>query len=266
LLIPKIGTNLKDIIGLILNIEGMEGEKFDEYRQRLNKATSTLTEVQARVQLLNQLAAAVGDKGKRDRSKLTDEQNYLVDELDSLLYDPFFREYWLKDGGIIHRLVIHTLGHQDTSKVVEEMREFSSDDLPLNVLDLPKAGQQAQEFYSFLISDDNIQKATVDWLNRHRDEAITQVLNLGREDLQRLMREVRETLADKGIELVLLIEDFAKLQGIDLEVLEAVLAQPQQPESKPLCAMRTALACTTGYYDGLVKRFDTVLQRVTLEF
>lgn len=263
LLIPKIGTNLKDIIGLILNIEGMEGEKFDEYQQRLNKATSTLTEVQARVQLLNQLAAAVGDKGKRDRSKLTDEQNYLVDELDSLLYDPFFREYWLKDGGIIHRLVIHTLGHQNTSKVVEEMREFSIEDLPLNVLDLQKAGQPAQEFYSFLISDDNIQKATVDWLNRHRDEAITQVLSLGREDLQRLMREVRETLADKGIELVLLIEDFAKLQGIDLEVLEAVLAQPQQPGSKPLCAMRTALACTTGYYDGLVKRFDTVLQRVT---
>jgi hypothetical protein len=40
LLIPKIGTNLKDIIGLILNIEGMEGEKFHQSRQRLNKYTS----------------------------------------------------------------------------------------------------------------------------------------------------------------------------------------------------------------------------------
>lgn len=258
LLIPKIGTNLKDIIGLIL--EGMEGKKFDEYRDRLNRAASTLTETQARVQLLNQLAAAVGDNGKRDRTKLTDEQNYLVDELDSLLYDPFFREYWLKDGGIIHRLVIHTLGHQDTVEIVEERRQFSIDDLPLNVLDLQKAGKQAQEFYSFLIGDDEIQKATVDWLNRHLDEAIIQVLNLGREDLQRLMREVRETLAEQGIELVLLIEDFAKLQGIDREVLEAVLARPQQPGGKRLCAIRTALACTTGYFQGLI---DTVQQRVT---
>lgn len=74
------------------------------------------------------------------------------------------------------------------------------------------------------------------------------------------MREVRETLAEKEIELVLLIEDFAKLQGIDREVLEAVLARPQQPGSKPLCAMRTALACTTGYFESLM---DTVQQRVT---
>jgi hypothetical protein len=258
LLIPKIGTNLKDIISLIL--EGIEGERFDEYRQRVNRATNTLTETQARVQLLNQLAAAVGDNGKRDRSKLTDEQNYLVDELDSLLYDPFFREHWLREGGIIHRLVIHILGYQDKVEIIEERREFSLNDLPLDVLNLQKAGKQAQDFYSFLIGDDDIKKATVTWLNQHLDEAITQVLNLGREDLQRLMREVRETLAEQGIELVLLIEDFAKLQGIDRELLEAVLARPQQPGSKSLCAIRTALACTTGYFESLI---DTVQQRVT---
>ena len=261
LLIPKIGTNLKDIITLIL--EGMEGEKFAEYRQRVNRATNTLTETQARVQLLNQLAAAVGDNGKRDRSKLTEEQDYLVEELDSLLYDPFFREIWLKDNGIIHRLVTHILGYHDKIEVVEERREFGLEDLPLSELNWQKAGKKVQDFYGFLLDNENIQKATVDWLNQHLDEAITQVLNLGREDLLRIMREVREILAEQNIELVLLIEDFAKLQGIDREVLEAVLARPQQPGSKPLCAMRTALACTTGYFQGLISTFDTVKQRVT---
>ncbi|MEO9123312.1 MAG: protein DpdH, partial [Microcoleus sp.] len=259
LLIPKIGTNLKDIISLIL--EGMEGASFDEYRQRLNRATSTLTEAQAREQLLNQLAAAVGPNGRGDRTKLSDVEDYLVGAVDSLLYDPFFREHWLKDGGIIHQLVIHILGQRDTVETVEERRHFSLNDLPLNVLNLQKSGQSAREFYSLLIGDEDIQRATVDWLNRHLDEAIAQVLSLGREDLQRLMREVRETLAAQGIELVLLIEDFAKLQGIDREVLEAVLARPQQAGGKHLCAIRTALACTTGYFDSL--RLDTVKQRIT---
>ncbi|TAG13249.1 MAG: hypothetical protein EAZ39_28685 [Oscillatoriales cyanobacterium] len=95
LLIPKIGTNLKDIISLIL--EGMAGATFDEYRQRLNRATSTLTEAQAREQTLNQLAAAVGPNGRGDRTNLSDAQDYLVDVIDSFLYDPFFREHWLKD-------------------------------------------------------------------------------------------------------------------------------------------------------------------------
>lgn len=259
LLIPKIGTNLKDIISLIL--EGMAGATFDEYRQRLNRATSTLTEAQAREQLLNQLAAAVGPNGRGDRSKLSELEDYLVGAVDSLLYDPFFREHWLKDGGIIHKLVVHILGHRDTVEIVEERRQFSLEDLPLNVLNLQKAGERSREFYSLLIGDEDIQRATVDWLNRHLDEAIAQVLSLGREDLQRLMREVRETLAEEGVELVLLIEDFAKFQGIDREVLEAVLARPQQAGSKSLCAMRTALACTTGYFDGL--RLDTVKQRIT---
>jgi hypothetical protein len=258
LLIPKIGTNLKDIISLIL--EGMEGASFDEYRKRLNRATSTLTEAQAREQLLNQLAAAVGPNGQRDRSQLSEREDYLVDTVDSLLYDPFFRQHWLKDGGIIHKLVVHILGHRDTVEIVEERRQFSLDDLPLNVLDLHKAGKPAQDFYSFLIADEDTQKATVDWLNRHLDEAIAQVLSLGREDLQRLIREVRETLVEQGIELILLIEDFAKLQGIDREVLEAVLARPQQPGRKQLCPIRTALACTTGYFQSLI---DTVRTRVT---
>lgn len=260
LLIPKIGTNLKDIIEMILSIEGTESEKFADYRQRIKRATNTLTELQAREQLLNQLAIAVGTNSQRDRSKLTDIQEYLVEVLDSLLYDPFFRKHWLKDSGIIHRLIVHTLGQHNKLEIIEERREFSLSDLPLNVSDLQKAGEKARDFYSALIGDEDIQKSTVEWLNCHLDEAITQVLSLGREDLQRLMREVRETLAEKDIELVLLIEDFAKLQGIDREVLEAVLARPQQPGSKPLCAIRTALACTTGYFDTLI---DTVQQRIT---
>ncbi|MBA2747784.1 MAG: hypothetical protein H0U45_03355 [Tatlockia sp.] len=260
LLIPKIGTNLKDIIEMILSLEGTESEKFAEYHQRIRRATSTLTQSQAREQLLNQLAIAVGTNSQRDRSKLTDIQEYLIDELSSLLYDPFFREKWLKKDGIIHRLIVHTLGQHNTLEIVEERRQFSLNDLPLSISDWQKAGEKAREFYATLIGDDGIQKATVEWLNFHLDEAITQVLSLGREDLQRLMREVRETLAEQDIELVLLIEDFAKLQGIDREVLEAVLARPQQPGSKPLCAIRTALACTTGYFDNLI---DTVQQRIT---
>ncbi|PSN16987.1 hypothetical protein C7293_00210 [filamentous cyanobacterium CCT1] len=256
LLIPKVGTNLRDIIELIL--ADVEGPEFDEYRNRLRQAANTLTEAEAREQLLANLAIAVGSSGRHDASNLSDEQDYLIKSLPALLHDPFFREHWLKKEGIIHRLVIHILGRRESVEIVEERRQFSLEDLPLNVLNITKASAQAQDFYSFLIGNDEIQKATVAWLNIHLDEAIAKVLNLGREDLQRLMLDVRRALARKDVELILLIEDFAKLQGIDREVLEAVLARSQQGQGEPLCAMRTALACTTGYFQGLV---DTVRTR-----
>ncbi|PAX60541.1 protein DpdH [Brunnivagina elsteri] len=262
LLIPRIGTNLKDILEKILNIAGFEEDKLNQYRKRLNQTTRTLTDKGAREQLLNNLAFQIGINGQHLKAKLADEetQEHLIKNLPALLYDDFFRENLLQDEKIIHRLVVHTLGYKDKIEDINERREFSAEDLPLNILDIQKAGQKARDFYSFLINDENIQQQTVTWLNSHLDDAISQVLNLGREDLQKLMREVRETLAEKNIELVLLIEDFAKLQGIDREVLEAVLARPQQGENKPLCAIRTALACTTGYFKNLV---DTVQQRIT---
>lgn len=256
LLIPKVGTNLKDIIERILT--GIEGFEFEEYRSRLRQAANTLKEAEACEQLLANLAIAVGPSGQRDLATLSEAQGYLVEALPSLLFDPFFRQHWLRKDGIIQRLVIHTLGQRDSVEIVEERRGFSLEDLPLNILDIAKASAQARDFYSFLVANDDIQQETVNWLNTHLDTAVAKVLNLGREDLQRLMLDVRRALARQEVELILLIEDFAKLQGIDREVLESVLARPQQVEGEPLCAMRTALACTTGYFQGLI---DTVRTR-----
>jgi hypothetical protein len=257
LLIPKVGTNLKDIIERILN--GIEGSEFDEYRSRLSQAANTLTEAEACEQLLSNLAIAVGSSGRHDLANLSEAQIYLVESLPSLLFDPFFRQHWLRKDGIIRRLVIHTLGQHDSIEIIEERRGFTLEDLPLNILDIAKASAQARDFYGFLVANDEIQKETVNWLNTHLDTAISKVLNLGREDLQRLMLDVRRVLARQGVELILLIEDFAKLQGIDREILATIIERPRQLEGEPLCAMRTALACTTGYFKGSMA--DTVRTR-----
>ncbi|MCY6493403.1 protein DpdH [Leptolyngbya sp. GGD] len=259
LLIPKVGTNLRDIIEKIL--EGLDGSEFDSYRSRLKQATSSLTEGEVREQLLANLAIAVGLSGKQNVAALTEIEYEIARGLPDLLRDPFFiEEFWLKSGGIIDRLVVHILGNQGTVEDVEERRGFSIEDLPEGARHISKASEKAREFYTTLTNDFIPREKVVEWLNKHLDEAIAKVLNLGQEDLQRLMLDVRRALAKRNIELILLIEDFAKLQGIDREVLEAVLARPQQGAGEPrLCAMRTALACTTGYFQGLI---DTVRTRV----
>lgn len=257
LLIPKVGTNLKDIIERILS--GIEGVEFDEYRSRLRQAANTLTESEAREQLLANLAIYVGLGARTDVSSLSESEYEIAKGLPNLLRDPFFTEqFWLKREGVIARLVAHVLGNQNGIEDVEERRGFSIEDLPSGIQNRQKASEKARDFYTYL-DDEYISKhEVIKWLNKHLDMAIAKVLNLGREDLQRLMLDVRRALAKKGVELILLIEDFAKLQGIDREVLESVLARPQQIEGEPLCAIRTALACTTGYFQGLI---DTVRTR-----
>lgn len=257
LLIPKVGTNLREVVRLILN--NADGEKFAEYRQRLDRVSSALLEGQAREELINQLAMAVGPNGPNSGGSLTELEEYLVRQLPNFLYDPYFREKLLRDGGIIHSLTSHTIGRVDRVQRVESRREISIDDLPLSVTDIHRSSEKAREFYIALASYPDVQQETLKWLNKNLDAAIAQVLNFKGEDLLNLMLEVRESLAEQDIELVILIEDFAKLQGIDHQLLEALLARPIQPNRKPLCRLRTALAATTGYFNQLK---DTVRQRI----
>ena len=258
LLIPRSGTNLRDIVERILNI--MEGPRANEYRTRLADATDALGEDEARGQLLNNLATLIEYGGAADPANADEGEVYTAENLPALLLDWHFRQHLLKDGAIIHKLVTHIIGQGDPIEAIEERRRFTVEDLPLNVLDIQHAGARARDYYCFLIDDKDAQRTAVGLLNHYLDAAIARMLQLNREDLERLMREVRETLANQDIELVLLIEDFAKLQGIDRQVLAAVIERPIEPGRPRQCALRTALASTTGYFDNLIA---TVKQRTT---
>jgi hypothetical protein len=263
LLIPKVDTNLKDVLARILNLPGVKDDpQFDDYRSRLRRAASELrTDKEAREKLLNNLAVACGENGPHKMQRLNEYQDEIAKKLPDLLYDPFFRDEFLKDGGVIHRLVRHTIGESHAVERLEEKRGFTEADLPLQVSAIKKASEKARGFYQLLLGDSTrrLHTEVVGWLNDHRDTAITELLQFRGDELFRLMLEVREALAAQETELILLIEDFAKLQGIDMQLLEAIIARPMQDGRKPLCTMRTVLACTKGYFGTL---FDTVQTRV----
>jgi hypothetical protein len=256
LLIPRSRTSLRGVVRMIL--DGMEGARFDEYRRRLDQAADNLSDAAAGESLLDVLALAVGPHGRRDTGSLGEMQLHLVEHLPALLHDVEFRRLLLESGGIMEKLVRHIRGTGGLERA-ETRREFSVADLPLRVQNVARLGQSARELYNNLIGIPALAAAAVDWINRHLDGAISQVLQLGGESLQELMRDVREALAASGTELVVLIEDFAVLQGIDRQLLEALLEKPRQLD-RELCVLRTALGCTTGYYRALQ---DTVRTRAS---
>lgn len=264
ILIPKTGTNLRDVIRRI--IEGMEGDPFDGYRDQLQDARPTMSDQEGQVRLLNELAIAVeqysdvahGPDGQTYDGMQLQAREHAQRGLPDLLNDPYFRDYWLEEGGVIERLYNLALGTPDAAE--QERRGFSKEDLPLGAPAVrDKASEKAFEFYRHLNSHASIQSATTDLLNECLDTALQQILGFSRNDLERLLLDVRRALAEQGKELVLLIEDFSKQQGIERPLLEALLVDPNQSDQQ-LCAMRTTLACTNGYYEGFA---DTARTRAS---
>ncbi len=257
LLIPKVGTNLKNVIERIL--DGMEGKQFDDYRNRLNQATCNITKEHAMLKLMDRIAESVGPHGNHNPDKLTGEGVYLITELPHLFHDPFFREHFLSKGSIIEQLIEHILGSLNRRERRENKRTFDINDLPLSIKGTTKASEKARDLYRCLIGEEELQREAVTLINDHLDDAIAGVLDFSGEDLLQLMLDVRETLAENGMELIILIEDFAKLQGIDRQLLETLLIETHVEGRKPLCPQKTALAVTTGYFKTLD---DTVRTRI----
>jgi hypothetical protein len=254
-LIPRAHTNLRSVIGQILG--DLPGKKLDEFRRRLQQETGQLTAGRAAEILLDKLALEVGPNGLHESRDLDEMQVVLIELLPPLFRDPLFRKHFLRVGGIIERLCEHIIGVGGQVERLSERRQFAPADLPLSVPNSTQASQDAQDCYSQLQNNPDLRTAAISWVNDNLDAAIASLLQLRGETLSELMLEVREAL--NQTELVILIEDFAKLQGIDRQLLDALLVKPNQPGRKPLCAMRTAFGCTTGYFKGFA---ETLLQRL----
>jgi hypothetical protein len=258
--IPRVGISLRGVIERI--IEGIEGPKFDDVRRKLSHARETMTHGKARETLLNMLQIEVGPNGTPATRASTKEEKAVEKGLWDLFSDPFFKEHFLRVGGYIDRVAQHVVTGSDVVERREKPMEFSTADLPEDLPAVDRdAGKAARSFYHQLSALPQIRDAAVVWINRHLPEAIRMVLNLGGADLRTLMKEARQELARKDIELVLLIEDFARMQGIEMELLDVLTVQAKQSDEAPLCRIRTALACNQGYYETIP---ETAKQRATL--
>ncbi|HEX8237736.1 MAG TPA: protein DpdH [Abditibacteriaceae bacterium] len=263
-LIPRHGNNLKRVIEQILH--GLEGDQFDRYRQRLQRATDKLTTPAGNRELfLNYLCVAIGSEGPHAKNLPEDrdereEREYLIECLPALFLDNTFRRHLLPEGGIIDDLVNHAIG-DSRLKAMESRREFSSRDIAVHEWKINPSSLtlDARDIYGDLLQRADLREQAVKWINTNLDWVFGRMLDIGSEDLTSLLGDVRAILYEQKKELVLLIEDLSNLQGIDNSLLEALLVRPNQ--EPPLCGLRAAIAVTTGYYGGLP---ENVRDRVEL--
>ncbi len=94
-------------------------------------------------------------------------------------------------------------------------------------------------------------------LNSIVDDAIAPLATPTDTSLAELFYEVRRQLLADDRELILLVEDFAVLAGVQKALLDAIIREGESGGKREACTIRTALAVTDGYFGNL----DTVKTR-----
>ena len=238
LTIPKARTSLKNIIQSIVSL--LPDGSRTRYQEELDRtARHILTPEGQRIHLLDQIALAIGqDKPRRDGDQELEAE--LIRVMPDLFHDPDLRrKVFLRKGGVVDELASHIFSPPRGYQSKDDRREFTTDDLPtFGGVTYRDASRQAQEVINILMGDlETTIPIALDIINRNLNPAIALTLSISGDSLIDLMNEIRRFLKTKGKNLVLLIEDFARLQGIDHALLQALIT-PGSQGGEQLCEIK----------------------------
>jgi hypothetical protein len=257
LTIPRTGTSLRGIIERIIG--QLPAEERAPYEERLQTAGNHAMTQPAKVsRFLNELAHAI-----QHSSICTDPiDRDLAALLHHIFLDPNLRaNFFMRQGGTTDLIVKHIFSNPSSRDHDEGRREFRLGDLPLDVHSYQQAAQLTRDAFEFIKGESGMEQRAIKLMNAHRNIAIAQTLNFSADHLIELMNTLRRHLARQGKRLILLIEDFARVQGIDTALLQALITPPKQGEEL-LCELRWAMAVTTGPYkliDATVRTRATIV-------
>ena len=252
--LPKTSTSLRAVVRTLLDQPGIDSPDLVQLRADVDRMSSELDEDSLQRRLILELSEAVAAADARPGPARVLSG---PDKLASLLLDPHVRDHLLQPGKLIPRLASSLLsdrGERDDDRPTT----FSEDDLPLDIADVNKASDKAKKLLSLIKSRTELKAAAADILTEQLPVAVSAAWNMGGGRLQRAMLEIRRQYARQGKEIVLLIEDFVVLQGVQRDLLDALIEAGVRSGKTELAPIRTLMAVTTGYWQRLE---ETVLTR-----
>ncbi|MFT5468120.1 MAG: hypothetical protein ACI8UO_003228 [Verrucomicrobiales bacterium] len=271
--IPK-SASLRRVLELIL--EGLPDKHYKALRHELTSARMPPDLLTATFNLLAKLLIALERAYKEACARISTGKERADDRermahcdrrgLPALLQDvevsAHFKNYEGDQKGVLARIAERCM--QGSLAVDGPANQFTESDLIFDdSLEQNKLSAAARLHLANLNRNQGrARKTAVDILNDAVDPAIGELLDFGGNSLTDLFVKIREQLLKDGKELVLLVEDFAALAGIQGSLLDAMIREGIRDGRQQLCVMRTALAVTEGY---LANR-ETVLTRAQYEW
>jgi hypothetical protein len=255
LVVRKSGTSLRNIVRMI--IAKLPPEQQGGFLETLQSAgDGTQSRDDQKQQLLNDLAQVIREEVlPTDADEIERE---LAVCLPNLFQDPHMRKaHFLGDNTVIADIVDHIFAPSNARDRPDQRRVFADSDLPLGGMDFAQASRLARDAIDIIELDPAVHlPLAIRIINRNLDRAVARTLSFSGDRVEELMTRLRSYLKTEGQELVLLVEEFARLQGIDRALLQAITSQGDDR----LCKMRTAIAVTTGFFQSVA---ETAYMRTT---
>ena len=268
--IPK-SSSLKSVLGLILI--GLEGPRYEQIRKQLKSAREQMDDISAKQRVRAELLTVIQrnyeaaldrqSKARLSGDKIGNNDTLWLKhgdprKLPALFDDPATQKLFVigtkQRPGIISELARHVT--KDTLESERPRRQFERMDFEIPkelVSDINRANQDAKTYLENLLRTTNPKSLdeAVGLLNSIVDDAISPLATPQDMSLTKLFYELRRQLLVDGRELVILVEDFVVLAGVQKALLDAIIEDAVVGGKQEACMIRTALAVTDGHFGNL---------------
>lgn len=271
--IPKYAS-LRRVVELIL--EPLPDDGYAGVKQEFKKALSEVNLDNAAISFQAQLEIALGELETDLKGQLSANLTNVslrarlghARALPKFMRDPMVADHFRTH--VFPRIVQRAIAGQLDDKNAASVEDLSHEDfnLPPSV-DLSKAAESTRVYYQTTLRANDCagMRAAADLLNGPVvDQAMRQLFNLheavGGMTLQDVILEIRRLLLKDGRELVILVEDFKALTGIQDTLLHVLIQEGIRDGKAEFATMRSVIAVTEGYLAGK----DTIATRAKREW
>lgn len=258
--IPK-SASLRNVVESIL--DELPGNDYADVRASFSKAVEEVNLETAVISFQSQLNIALIDLAKdlwaRAKSDPTNaalkEQCGHARELPNFMADPVLVDHFR--GHVYPRIVNRAISGQHQFEQDELVQDFRVEDFELpESIDIARAAEPTRRYYQSNLQIREGKARAVRLLNESNvvDQAIKQLFNLhqalGGMTLQEVIQQIRRLLLAQNRELVILVEDFKALTGIQDTLLHVLIQEGVRDGVRELATMRSVIAVTDGYLAG----------------
>jgi hypothetical protein len=273
--IPK-SASLRRVVELIL--EKLPGEEYVPVKAEFAKAlTENFNIENSVIRFHRELDIALGELTKEleARVRLNPRDSALKElwghaaNLPKFMGDPVLVDYFREK--VFPRFVQRAIAGQNQAEQEAYVKDFDADDFQLpDTIDITKAASSTSAYYTrtLLVREGEGRRTATRLLNESKvvDQAIRQLFNLhqslGGMTLQEVILEIRRLLLQQKRELVIFVEDFKALTGIQDILLKVLIQEGVRDGVSELATMRSVIAVTDGYLHSE----DTIATRAKREW
>lgn len=286
--IPK-NASLRQVLDLLL--DGLEGEAFEQARQRVKTVGEQLNTLEVAELLLTFMGQQLRNEHQRAQETieqyrqtntlqtiLKEEKEHLQkimihcneQGLPSLINDPYFQTFLLDQKHCIFQFARRLTSGASDDELSENDYQVLANDLNFsyNLNDLSKPAAQ-YVMQARLNTNEHGRQQAAEMLNLVLGEAtrtaFQQLFQFSGNNFQELFKQIRRDLHTKGKTLVVLVEDMAAISAIEDVLIDSLLEEGVYDGIETMCSLRSAIAVTDGY-PGYLRRKDTLQTRAKAEW